>query len=187
MDDVHSSKVIGRFTSCNQLKIHFQCVIVFSVWQRLHGDSDFTGCTKSDSCDAFLDGPPSQPYEATPPQPYGATPIGSTGTNSVQCNDAAISSAATSTANISASHEMGNRNMSVASDTKLLEEEISCEMRSILRPKRPPRPQSEAFLDRVADGSKGGGNSQRRSKRYSAFGVSNFFSQYHNPLLQIQC
>ena len=173
-------------------EIHFQCVILFSVWQRLHGNSDFTGCTKSDSCDAFCDGPPPQPYGATPPQPYGATPpqpygatppqpygatpIGSTGTNSVQCNDAAISSAATSTANISASHEMGNRQMSVASDTKLLEEEISCEMRSILRPKRPPRPQSEAFLDRVADGSKGGGNSQRRSKRYSAFEVSNFYT-----------
>jgi hypothetical protein len=62
--------------------------------------------------------------------------------------------------------------MSVASDTKLLEEEIGCEMRAILRPKRPPRPQSEAFLDRVADGSKGSGNNKRKSKRYSAFGVS---------------
>ena len=30
---------------------------------------------------------------------------------------------------------MGNRQMSVASDTKLLEEEIGCEMRAILRPK----------------------------------------------------
>ena len=68
---------------------------------------------------------------------------------------------------------MGKRQMSVASDTKLLEEEIGCEMRAILRPKRPPRPQSEAFLDRVADGSKGSkGDNRRRSKRYSAFGVS---------------
>ena len=86
-----------------------------------------------------------------------------------------MSSTATSTANISASNEMGNRQMSVASDTKLLEEEIGCEMRAILRPKRPPRPQSEAFLDRVADGSKSSGikgDNRRRSKRYSAFGVS---------------
>lgn len=103
------------------------------------------------------------------------TPIGSTGTNSARGNDAAISSTATSTANISSTNEMGNRQMSVASDTKLLEEEIGCEMRAILRPKRPPRPQSEAFLDRVAGSSKENGSkgdNRRRSKRYSAFGVS---------------
>jgi len=129
-----------------------------AVWQKLHGDSDFPVCTKSDSCDAFCDGPP--------PRSYGVTPIGSAGTNSVRGNDAAMSSTATSTANISASNEMGNR-----SDTKLLEDEIGCEMRAILRPKRPPRPQSEAFLDRVADGSKTSkGDNRRRSKRYSAFG-----------------
>ena len=138
----------------------------FTVWQKLHGDSEFNGCTKSDSCDAFCDGPPARSY--------GVTPIGSAGTNSARGNnDAAMSSTATSTANISTNHEMGNRQMSVASDTKLLEEEIGCEMRAILRPKRPPRPQSEAFLDRVADGSKGSkGDNRRRSKRYSAFGVS---------------
>ena len=136
-----------------------------------HGDSEFNGCTKSDSCDAFCDGPP--------PRSYGVTPIGSTGTNSMNRgnNDAAMSSTATSTANISTNHEMGNRQMSVASDTKLLEEEIGCEMRAILRPKRPPRPQSEAFLDRVADGTKESkGDNRRRSKRYSAFGVS--FAKY---------
>lgn len=134
-----------------------------AVWQKLHGDSDFPVCTKSDSCDAFCDGPP--------PRSYGVTPIGSAGTNSVRGNDAAMSSTATSTANISASNEMGNRQMSVASDTKLLDDEIGCEMRAILRPKRPPRPQSEAFLDRVADGSKTSkGDNRRRSKRYSAFG-----------------
>ena len=136
------------------------------MWQKLHGDSEFNGCTKSDSCDAFCDGPP--------PRSYGVTPIGSAGTNSARGNnDAAMSSNATSTANISTNNEMGNRQMSVASDTKLLEEEIGCEMRAILRPKRPPRPQSEAFLDRVADGSKGSKANNRRSKRYSAFGVSN--------------
>ena len=141
--------------------------LFFIVWQKLHGDSEFNGCTKSDSCDAFCDGPP--------PRSYGVTPIGSTGTNSARGNnDAAMSSNATSTANISTNNEMGNRQMSVASDTKLLEEEIGCEMRAILRPKRPPRPQSEAFLDRVADGSKGSKGNNRRSKRYSAFGVSNY-------------
>ena len=147
----------------------------FLVWQRLHSDPEYNGCTKSDSCDAFCDGPP-------PPHPYGATPLGSAGTGGSggHGNDAAISSAATSTANISATtNDMGNRQLSVASDTKLLEDEISSEMRAILRPKRPPRPQSEAFLDRVAAGSKGGGNigdNRRRSKRYSAFGVSDRFS-----------
>lgn len=61
---------------------------------------------------------------------------------------------------------MGNRQMSVASDSKLLEEEINQEINVILRPRRPPRPKSEAcFLDRVA------GDSKRKSKRYSAFGV----------------
>ena len=89
-----------------------------------------------------------------------------------------MSSNATSTANISTNNEMGNRQMSVASDTKLLEEEIGCEMRAILRPKRPPRPQSEAFLDRVADGTKGSKGNNRRSKRYSAFGVSNILIHY---------
>ena len=105
------------------------------------------------------------------------TPMGSAGTNSARGNDAGISSTATSTANISSTNEMGNRQMSVASDTRLLEEEIGCEMRAILRPKRPPRPQSEAFLDRVAAGSKENGSkgdNRRRSKRYSAFGVRFF-------------
>ena len=149
----------------DNILILFVLFMFLSVWQKLHGDSDFPVCTKSDSCDAFCDGPP--------PRSYGVTPIGSAGTNSVRGNDAAMSSTATSTANISASNEMGNRQMSVASDTKLLEDEIGCEMRAILRPKRPPRPQSEAFLDRVADGSKTSkGDNRRRSKRYSAFGVS---------------
>ena len=156
---------LSIFSPMDNLLIQFLLFMFLSVWQKLHGDSDFPVCTKSDSCDAFCDGPP--------PRSYGVTPIGSAGTNSVRGNDAAMSSTATSTANISASNEMGNRQMSVASDTKLLEDEIGCEMRAILRPKRPPRPQSEAFLDRVADGSQGSKANNRRSKRYSAFGVSN--------------
>ena len=59
---------------------------------------------------------------------------------------------------------MGQRQLSVVSDSRLLDDEIKQEVKVILRPKRPPRPQSEVFLDKV-DGT-------RRSKRYSAFGVS---------------
>ena len=72
----------------------------------------------------------------------------------------------------------------MASDSRLLEDEINAEMRVLLRPKRPPRPQSEAFLlDRVASSAAGSAQtrhqvgrgtdpSKRKSKRYSAFGVS---------------
>ena len=71
----------------------------------------------------------------------------------------------------------------MASDSRLLEDEINAEMRVLLRPKRPPRPQSEAFLlDRVASSAgsaqtrhqvgRGTDPSKRKSKRYSAFGVS---------------
>ena len=63
---------------------------------------------------------------------------------------------------------MGQRQLSVVSDSRLLDDEIKQEVKVILRPKRPPRPQSEVFLDKV-DGT-------RRSKRYSAFGVRFFFS-----------
>ena len=62
---------------------------------------------------------------------------------------------------------MGQRQLSVVSDSRLLDDEIKQEVKVILRPKRPPRPQSEVFLDKV-DGT-------RRSKRYSAFGVRFFF------------
>ena len=55
------------------------------------------------------------------------------------------------------------RGVSTLSDSKLLEDEINEEVRVILRPRKPPRPKSEVFLDQAA---------KRRSKRYSAFGVS---------------
>ena len=58
---------------------------------------------------------------------------------------------------------MGPRQLSVSSDSRLLEDEIKQEVKVILRPKKPPRPQSEVFLDQV---------DKRRTKRYSAFGVS---------------
>merc|ERR1719270_416511 len=54
------------------------------------------------------------------------------------------------------------RQLSVSSDSRLLDEEIKKEMNQvILRPKKPPRPKSEVFLDRE-DGP--------RRKRLSAFG-----------------
>ena len=59
---------------------------------------------------------------------------------------------------------MGHRQLSVSSDSRLLDDEIKQEVKVILRPKRPPRPQSEVFLDQVDKG--------RRSKRYLPFGVS---------------
>ena len=59
---------------------------------------------------------------------------------------------------------MGQRQLSVSSDSRLLDDEIKQEVKVILRPKRPPRPQSEVFLDQV--------DKRQRSKRYSAFGVS---------------
>ena len=58
---------------------------------------------------------------------------------------------------------MGLRQLSVSSDSRLLEDEIKQEVKVILRPKKPPRPQSEVFLDKM---------DKRRTKRYSAFGVS---------------
>ena len=60
-------------------------------------------------------------------------------------------------------NRMGLRQLSVSSDSRLLEDEIKQEVKVILRPKKPPRPQSEVFLDQV---------DKRRTKRYSAFGVS---------------
>ena len=59
---------------------------------------------------------------------------------------------------------MGPRQLSVSSDSRLLEDEIKQEVKVILRPKKPPRPKSMVLLDE--DGEK------RRTKRYSAFGVS---------------
>jgi hypothetical protein len=60
-------------------------------------------------------------------------------------------------------HDRVHRQLSVSSDSKLLDEDIREEARVILRPKKPPRPKSEVFLNK---------EQQRRTKRYSAFGVS---------------
>jgi len=60
-------------------------------------------------------------------------------------------------------HERVHRQLSVSSDSKLLDEDIREEARVILRPRRPPRPKSEVFL--------GPDPPSRRTKRFSAFGV----------------
>lgn len=61
-------------------------------------------------------------------------------------------------------HDRVKRQLSVSSDSKLLDEDIREEARVILRPKKPPRPKSEVLLNQ--------GSEHRRTKRYSAFGVS---------------
>lgn len=61
-------------------------------------------------------------------------------------------------------HDRVKRQLSVSSDSKLLDEDIREETRVILRPKKPPRPKSEVLLNQ--------GNDHRRMKRFSAFGVS---------------
>ena len=63
---------------------------------------------------------------------------------------------------------------STSSDSKLLEDEIGEEVRVIMRPKRPPRPKSEVFLDRAQ---------KRRSKRFSAFGVSQALNKFDTSCL----
>lgn len=65
-------------------------------------------------------------------------------------------------------HDRVHRQLSVSSDSKLLDEDIREEARVILRPKKPPRPKSEVFLNK---------EQQRRTKRYSAFGGDSPFGK----------
>jgi hypothetical protein len=72
------------------------------------------------------------------------------------------------------------RQLSVSSDSKLLDEPPTPtgaeeEPQVILRQKKPPRPKSEAFLSK----------DQRRSKRYSAFGVRESEDLHHIYLFNI--
>ncbi|XP_015373946.1 PREDICTED: cyclin-dependent kinase 14 isoform X1 [Diuraphis noxia] len=64
--------------------------------------------------------------------------------------------------------ERVKRQLSVSSDSKLLDEAICEETRVILRPKKPPRPKSEVFLNQP---------NHRRTKRYSAFGGDSPFGK----------
>ena len=59
-------------------------------------------------------------------------------------------------------HDVVSRQLSISSDSKLLDDDVREEASVVMRPKRPPRPKSEAYL---CEGS-------RTTKRYSAFGVS---------------
>lgn len=61
-------------------------------------------------------------------------------------------------------HERVQRQLSVSSDSKLLDDDIREETRVIMRPKKPPRPKSEVFLNKP--------DLHPRRKRFSAFGVS---------------
>lgn len=60
-------------------------------------------------------------------------------------------------------HDRVQRQLSVSSDSKLLDEDIREEARVIMRPKKPPRPKSEVFLNKQ--------DIHPRRKRFSAFGV----------------
>lgn len=64
-------------------------------------------------------------------------------------------------------HDRVQRQLSVSSDSKLLDDDIREETKVIMRPKKPPRPKSEAFLNKQ--------DPLPRRKRFSAFGVSFFF------------
>lgn len=61
-------------------------------------------------------------------------------------------------------HSTVHRQLSVSSDSKLLDDDIREEARVIMRPKKPPRPKSEVFLNKH--------DIHPRRKRFSAFGVS---------------
>lgn len=64
----------------------------------------------------------------------------------------------------SGEHGPVHRQLSVSSDSKLLDDDIREETRVIMRPKKPPRPKSEVFLNKH--------DPHPRRKRFSAFGVS---------------
>lgn len=63
------------------------------------------------------------------------------------------------------------RQLSVSSDSKLLDEGAREDARVVMRPKRPPRPKSEAFLGPHDS------HSNRRTKRFSAFGGDSPFGK----------
>lgn len=67
-------------------------------------------------------------------------------------------------------HDRVQRQLSVSSDSKLLDEDIREETRVIMRPKKPPRPKSEVFLNKQD-------NLHPRRKRFSAFGGDSPFGK----------
>ncbi|XP_044736363.1 cyclin-dependent kinase 14 isoform X2 [Chrysoperla carnea] len=67
-------------------------------------------------------------------------------------------------------HDRVQRQLSVSSDSKLLDEDIREEARVILRPPKPPRPKSEVLLHQPD-------SHNRRTKRFSAFGGDSPFGK----------
>lgn len=66
-------------------------------------------------------------------------------------------------------HDRVQRQLSVSSDSKLLDDDIREETRVIMRPKKPPRPKSEVFLNKQ--------DPHPRRKRFSAFGGDSPFGK----------
>ncbi|KAL5293281.1 CDK14 family protein [Megaselia abdita] len=66
-------------------------------------------------------------------------------------------------------HDRVQRQLSVSSDSKLLDDDIREETKVIMRPKKPPRPKSEAFLNKQ--------DPHPRRKRFSAFGGDSPFGK----------
>lgn len=82
-----------------------------------------------------------------------------------------------------AGHDRVHRQLSVSSDSKLLDEDIREEARVIMRPRKPPRPKSEVLLHQPS----GTTGEHRRTKRFSAFGVCYYathtYIQYNFPTI----
>ncbi|XP_037078095.1 cyclin-dependent kinase 14-like isoform X2 [Pollicipes pollicipes] len=64
-------------------------------------------------------------------------------------------------------HDVVSRQLSISSDSKLLDDDVREEAKVVMRPKRPPRPKSELYLCKDS----------RASKRYSAFGGDSPFGR----------
>lgn len=68
-------------------------------------------------------------------------------------------------------HDRVKRQLSVSSDSKLLDEDIRAETTQVIfRPKKPPRPKSEVLLNQQS-------TDNRRTKRFSAFGGDSPFGK----------
>ncbi|KAL1450630.1 hypothetical protein WDU94_002972 [Cyamophila willieti] len=69
------------------------------------------------------------------------------------------------------------RQISVSSDSKLLDADIAEETRVMLRARKPPRPKSEVFLNKYATPPSSQSSTNRRTKRFSAFGGDSPFGK----------
>lgn len=129
--------------------------LFFPGWERLHGSDE--GCRKSGSWDSRPNPGLGHHHLQSEDEDGAATEEGvvSSGQLPPPPPGKMKTSQTTTTCSVT-------RQLSTSSDSKLLDDEINEEVRVILRPKKPPRPKSEVFLDKAG---------QRKSKRYSAFGV----------------